>query len=137
MGFRDAPKWFKPEARGKEDSSSNIAYVTLDMVHKQPFSAVQFQINAFRGKEIKAWFVDILHTPNQTPNALYAKELIDNLLREVSPKLKPVNRTVCLNAGGNPKFLRARDKMYEILRDHRAQNVVFRGPDDQQQPIEY
>jgi hypothetical protein len=128
------------EQVGQETSQSDIVYLGVDVAHGHKLAESIHQINQFKDVNVRAWFCDIVHTPNQTPYALHLREQIDLALKERSPELKPKDIMIRLNIESAHTF-KARDKMYEIINSFRqkgaAQEVNYKDPSGRVQEIEY
>lgn len=123
-------------------AESSIVYLGVDVAHGQKLPEAMAQLMMFRGKDLKAVFCDIRHTPNQTPFAMQLRAEMQCVVEELWPNIKDKPKNICirLNIEG-AHTLKARDKMYSIINTYKqqgsAQHVKFKAPDGRDQGVEF
>lgn len=124
------------------NAESNIVYLGIDVAHGHKMPEAMGQLNLFRGKDIKAVFCDIRHTPNQTPFAMQLRAEMQRQIEMMWPLIKQKDKNICirLNIEGARTF-KARDTMYKAINTYKeqgaAKNVKYRDPEGRDQGVEY
>src|SRR5579875_2176253 len=77
-----------PTSNLQGGTASKIAYLGVEMMKKHPGDALgelMYQIAQLKDKKMQAWFVDIVHEPKQTGEALWLEQEVIKKLNEVAP----------------------------------------------------
>lgn len=111
-------------------------YLGVDVAHGHKFPEAMQQLNMFRGKDIKAVFCDIRHTPNQTPFAMGLRADLQAEIEQMWPDIKNKAKDIYIRLNiDSARTLKARDKMYEILGEYKTKHVKYKAPDDREQDV--
>lgn len=99
-----------------------VGYGILDMRAGQQLLEAWHQVNKLKEDQpdIKVWYFDIVHTPNQTPAALQALDDIRHMIHEETG-LDGDKIDVRLNT--NTKILKARNDLYKTAYDRKINSV--------------
>lgn len=128
-------------------TSSNVAYVGLDLVNGHTIETAMHQIHDLKKIKPVAWFVDIVYNPVQLNYAVKIKQILDVELSALNPWEKyggwavNVELNPILISGVVPSVLKARQKMNDEINVKKkvgqAEHVKFRDPTGKELPIEY
>lgn len=132
--MKAAPKDFKITPRGapgsNEDTSTNVAYMTVDVAHGQDMKAAIYQIKKLADIMPRSWFCDVVHAQGQFAKALFIVEHVEAYLRQIYPQLQATNNIVVRMNHIAERKLRARDELEVLLKDHQTKNVEWKGTDE-------
>jgi hypothetical protein len=105
-----------------EGKTLSVGYGVLDMRAGQPLEHVAMQLEkAYQDKRTYvAWYFDIIHNPNQTPDALRVIGYTKDMIRHAS-RLHAKNITVRLNT--TAEKLRARNELFKKAHENNVRAV--------------
>lgn len=99
----------------------SVGYGVLDMRTGQALAQAWHQVHETTMKQtVKAWFFDIVHTPNQTPQAFENRDRITDMIAAESGL---TGDKIDVRMNTNTKKLAARNDLYKIAYDRGITSV--------------
>ncbi len=113
--------------KSKADTKANIAYGALLMKDGKPIQDAFDHIAGLRKIRPRAWFFDIVHTPNQAETAKEWRKEIVAFIKKQHPRMKEANINVELNTKfKDPTQWVARTTMFQIIYQGGAEQVKYK-----------
>ena len=97
------------------DNSRDLAYGTFDMRFGDKLDICEKQVKQLMEQRPQEVYFDIVHTANQTPQALEWKPEVEAMIDVLSQR-DSIYVKVALNT--NPRALRAKNEMYKKIYQH-------------------
>lgn len=148
MAFREAVEKLRSKKNLQGKSQSNIAYLGTEMMmFKSPGEALghlMYQIDQLKDKNMRAWYVDIVHANDQVAEAMWLSGEVSRRLNEINRQNKQQGDTVVVRI--NPHYgkfteYRAEKEMKQVINEHRGpgalENIEYKDQDGKKLPIEY